>query len=103
MYRTLLFGFSVHDLTPLVMTAGGTRTIGHGYLSTVWAGQSGRRGERSQPLRLSLRRTGVGGLSLGCGHFHFLLLNKLHKNFISWSEPGNSGSGCPEFKSYGTQ
>ena len=80
MYRTLPLGSSVHDLTPLVVTAGGTRTIGHGYLSTVWAGQSGRRGERSQPLRLSLRRTGMGGLSLGCCHFHFLLMNKLHKS-----------------------
>ena len=109
MNRTLLLGSSVHDLTPLVVTAGGTRTIGHGYLSTVWAGQSGRRGERSQPLRLSLRRTGMGGLSLGCCHFHFLLIkklhksiNKLHKNIISRSEPDNSGADCLDFKPSGT-
>ena len=80
MYRTLPLGSSVHDLTPLVVAAGRTSAIGHSYLSATRAGQSGGRGKRSQPLRLSLRRAGVGGLSLGCCHFHFLLMNKLHKS-----------------------
>lgn len=72
--QSLLFGsLDLHNLAPFVMPTGRTGAVGHRDLPAAGASLSGRRSEGTQPVRLPLRRTGVGSLSFGCSHFLFLL------------------------------